>query len=136
MSLRPQARASPYGIVNAPETIMDGPDGRMRVTSSSVTHGNPSKLVRDGPIGRKGSYRLLDARCELLCLGVLDWADFGHDGALLLGRDGRLCRQGANHTPARLVADLKGYQFERVAPSRENLEWPKSLRRRPHPWGR
>jgi len=73
--------------------------------------------------GRKRSYTL----------GVVDWADWAHDGTLLFGKQGGLYRQtlprdlsnAPESTPV-LVADLTGQVFEEIAPSEEALRWPGS----------
>ncbi len=62
-------------------------------------------------------------------LGIVDWADWAHDGSLLSGRAGRLYRQELPKvltevkTPS-LVADLTTNVFTEVEPPPNALVWP------------
>jgi len=64
---------------------------------------------------------------------MLDWADWSHDGALILGTGGCLYRQPMPRSLAdapeirSLVADLNGQSFERVLPPADMRRWPEKL---------
>jgi hypothetical protein len=63
-------------------------------------------------------------------LGRLDWADWGHDGALLFSEDGCLFRRTLIETRPRkrstteLIADLRANTFTNVIPPPEARVWP------------
>ena len=97
------------------------------------------RLERNGAAqGRPGAYQLdgtqpANAKTAGCDLGTLDWADWGHDGALLFGRQGCLYRQRMNLSlaavfePPFLVADLTEQRFERVLAPDEARRWPPKL---------
>lgn len=64
-------------------------------------------------------------------LGCLDWADWDHDGSLLLAKDGRLSRRPLrdviNQTWLEMteVADLRHNAFTPVAPPQWARRWPR-----------
>jgi len=63
-------------------------------------------------------------------LGRLDWAEWDHDGSLLMAENGRLLRRpplvSLRGTPAETVevADLRGHVFRSVLPADHAREWP------------
>jgi hypothetical protein len=75
-----------------------------------------------------------EERSATHALGILDWADWAHDGTLLLGRAGKLERHALPRTLAsagaledpRLVADLTGQRFEHVLTPNDARDWPGS----------
>lgn len=107
---------------------------RPRPGKRRPAHTLQARLLGAGP--RNGpfyvwEYAVLPARAREIPLGRLDWADWDHDGSLLLAEGGRLfrLRLGRGTTPlrdlARLkeVADLRKMTFvERTAPA-EATRW-------------
>ncbi len=86
-------------------------------------------------------YRMIDEGLSSTTrydLGVMEWADWGHDGALLSGKEGRLYRQQmpgplVAPDPSALVADLTGQRFERILAPAEATRWPTTRGKRPGP---
>lgn len=83
------------------------------------------------------SYRLIDRSRrtragEPICeeLGRLDWADWDHDGSLLLANNGCLLRRpmsgslAGTQAPATVVADLRDNVFKNVPPPDAARVWP------------
>lgn len=75
-----------------------------------------------------------DEQAEVDC-GRLDWADWDHEGSLLLAREGCLYRSRAKDWFAGeprldLVADLRHQTFENIAPPEHAMQWPRLESRR------
>ncbi len=120
---------------NVPEAQHGWSRGTDGVAYAKVGPGvGATTLERDGAIGRPGSFRAVTSsgRREL---GVLDWADWSPDGALVYGQQGRLFRQrvpaaGADWPAPTLVADLTPNTFEQVIAPAQSRTWPTYLARR------
>ena len=92
------------------------------------------------PTGKdRPSYRVIeeprDATARTYELGMLDWADWSHDGDLLLGTGGCLYREPLQRSLAEpratraRIADLNGQTFEHVLAPEEMRGWPEKHRR-------
>jgi len=123
-------------ISKAPEARQGwSPAGDGRRVQRANPRWRVSTLERDAPPGRAGAYRVVRATPrgtapEVHDLGLLDWADWGHDGSLLFGRQGCLYRQRtkerfADWSPPSLVVDLTGDRFERIVAPKHAREWPR-----------
>lgn len=82
------------------------------------------RLVDRGNRGGAGEPALTEA------LGRLDWAEWDHDGSLLLGVDGCLLRRrmlgslAGAQAPAQRIADLRDHVFSNVIAPDSARRWP------------
>lgn len=115
---------SPSGAERGAED-KPSPAGRGLVLRRSRSEGAAAR-----PDGRRRLHTLVQGaeRCEL---GRPDWADWDHDGSLLVAERGCLFRRDVariferpGSAAPRLVADLRAMRFEAMAPPPEAKAWP------------
>lgn len=124
-----------HGWTRAEPGIFHKPNprrSRMRLERTRVGRFERRYVVVDGP-------RSSVVDPPTYELGVIDWADWSPDGALVFGVGGELYRQvmprslaGPAESP-RLVADLTEQSFEHIVAPDEMRRWPMTVGPRPRP---